>query len=81
MRVNTRSTDADVGRLSAGDEAAHLGHEDDEGHLAHIGGFARHVGAGDDGAPGRPAVHMGVVGDKEGCPSAPSPPPGGGPPG
>ena len=55
----------DVGG-AGGDEGAHLGHEDDEGHLAHIGGLARHIGAGDDGAQVVPVVHVGVVGDKHG---------------
>ena len=40
--------DADAGRLG-GNKGADLGHEDDEGHLAHIGGLTRHIGAGDDG--------------------------------
>ena len=43
--------DADAGGLGR-DEGADLGHEHNEGHLPHIGGLARHVGAGDDGAPG-----------------------------
>ena len=51
-----------------GDEGAHLGHEDDEGHLAHIGGFTGHVGAGDDGNLVVPAPQTGVVGDKETVP-------------
>ena len=41
---------ADDGALG-GHEGAHLGHEDDEGGLAHVGGLAGHVGAGDDGHP------------------------------
>ena len=51
---------------TGGDEAAHLRHEHDEGHLTHIGGLARHVGSGDDGQPVLAAVHMGIVGNKEG---------------
>ena len=54
-----------MGRLGW-DEGAHLGHEDNEGHLAHIGGLARHVRAGNDGAHILAAVHVGIVGDKEG---------------
>ena len=54
----------DVGR-PGGDEGAHLGHEDHKGHLAHVGGFARHVGPGEDGRPVVLAVHVGVVGDEE----------------
>ena len=54
--------DAGAGRRH---ERAHLGHEDDEGHLAHIGGFARHVGAGDDGHPLLLLPHKRVVGNKE----------------
>ena len=56
---------ADVGG-AGGDIAAHLGHEHNEGHLAHVGGFACHVGAGDDGQMVLGFVHVGVVGHKEG---------------
>ena len=49
-----------------GDEGAHLGHEDDEGGLPHVGGFARHVGARNDGHQVFPRVHMYVVGNEEG---------------
>lgn len=38
---------ADFG-LGGWDEAADLGHEDAEGDLAHVGGFAGHVGAGNE---------------------------------
>ena len=48
------------------DEGAHLGHQHDEGHLAHVGGLARHVGAGDDGDAVFRRAHEGVVGDEEG---------------
>ena len=55
---------ADVG-APRGDKAPALGHNADERHLAHKGGFARHVGAGDDVHPVFPAVEEGVVGDEE----------------
>ncbi len=60
MRVNTRSTTPMMGGAGR-DEGAHLGHEDDEGHLAHIGGLAGHIGAGDDGRPVLGLAHIGVV--------------------
>ena len=47
------------------DKGAHLRHEHNQGHLAHIGGFARHVGACDDGQAVRAPIHIGVVGDKQ----------------
>ena len=55
---------ADVG-LGRRDKAAHLGHEDDQRHLAHVSRFARHVGAGDDGHPVLFFAHKGVVGDEK----------------
>ena len=55
---------ADVG-VGRGDEAAHLGHQDDQRHLAHIRGLARHVGAGDDGHPVLLFAHKRVVGDEQ----------------
>ena len=64
MRVKIRST-TPMWADRAGTKGAHLGHEDHKGHLAHVGGLARHVGAGDDGRPVVLAVHVGVVGDKE----------------
>ena len=48
------------------DEAAHLRHEGDERHLAHVGGLTGHVGAGDDGHPLLFGAHVGVVGHEEG---------------
>ena len=56
---------ADVGG-AGGDIAAHLGHEHNEGHLAHVGGFTCHVGAGDDGQTVLVFVHVGVVGHEKG---------------
>ena len=56
---------ADAGRPRR-DKGPHLGHEGDEGHLAHISGFPRHVGAGDDGHTVLPLPHIGVVGHEEG---------------
>ena len=61
---------ADAG-VGGGDKAAHLGQQDDQGHLTHISGFARHVGAGDDGDPALLLPHKGVVGHKEGVPEHP----------
>ena len=52
------------GRLLSRHEPAHLGHQADQGHLADIGGFARHVGAGDDDQLVIAAVQAGVVRDK-----------------
>ena len=47
------------------DKRADLRHETDEGNLPHIGGFARHIGAGDDGQRLVFAVHHRVVRDKK----------------
>ena len=51
MRANAREDTVDNPDRSAGGrhEAADLGHEDDEGYLSQIGGFAGHVGAGEHG--------------------------------
>ena len=48
------------------DKGAHLGHEDDQRHLTHVGGLARHIGAGNNSGQIVPAVHVGVVGDEGG---------------
>ena len=42
-----------------------MGHDDDQRHLTHVGGFAAHVGTGDDQHAAR-IVQFHVVGD-EGC--------------
>ena len=55
---------ADMG-VFGGDEAAHLGHENDQRHLPHISGFTGHVGAGDDGHPLLLFAHKGVIGDEQ----------------
>ena len=34
--------------MARGNEGTHLGHEDNQGGLAEVGGFAPHVGAGDE---------------------------------
>ena len=47
-----------------GDEAAHLRHEDEEGILADIGGFAGHIGPGEDHDLGIGSIEEGVVGDE-----------------
>ena len=65
MRVKMRSTTPMWAGLRR-DEGAHLRHEGDERHLAHVGGLTRHVGAGDDGHPVLFRAHVGVVGHKEG---------------
>ena len=51
--------DPNVCRLG-GHETAHLGHEDDERHLAQVGTFAGHVRAGEQHDPGVRAEHGGV---------------------
>ena len=53
-------------RRAGGDEGSHLGHQDDQRHLAHIGGFARHVGAGDNADGVVLPTDAGVVGHKKG---------------
>ena len=55
---------ADVGKLRR-DKAPHLCHQHDQRHLAHVGGFARHVGAGDDSHPALLLPHERVVGDEQ----------------
>ena len=45
-------------------KAAQLGHKHNQGHLAHVRGFTRHVGAGDNGQPVLSIVQKGVVGHK-----------------
>ena len=49
MRVKIRSHRRML-RLAGGHKAAHVRHQRNQGHLAHIGALARHVGAGDDHA-------------------------------
>ena len=49
-------------------ERAYLRHQHHQRHLAHIGGFARHVGPGDNGHPVLFLAHIGVVGDKQTVP-------------
>ena len=46
-----------------GNEGADLGHEGDDGDLAEVGGFTRHVGAGDDG-DGALCCEGDIVGDE-----------------
>ena len=55
---------ADVG-VFCRDKRPHLGHQHDQRHLAHVGGFPRHVGAGDDGHPALLLPHERVVGDEQ----------------
>ncbi len=55
---------ADAG-CGGGDEGPDLSQQHNQGHLTHIGGFARHVGAGNDGHPLLPLAHKRVVGDKQ----------------
>ena len=56
--------DADGGAFCR-DKGADLGHEDDQGRLAHVGRFTGHVGAGDDGHPVVAVVQISIIGDKE----------------
>ena len=49
---------------AGGDEGADLGHDDDDGDLADVGGFSGHVGSGDDHDLVAGAVEEGVVGDE-----------------
>ena len=46
------------------DEGADLGHQHDQRHLTHIGGFTGHVGAGDDGHPVITGAHVGIIGNE-----------------
>lgn len=48
------------------DKGAHLGHEHDQGHLAHIGGFARHIGACDNGNLVVLPAESGIIGHEQG---------------
>ena len=52
-------------RGPGGYKGAHLGHEHDEGHLPHVGGFTRHIGAGDDGHLIVFTAQIGVVGHEQ----------------
>ena len=54
-------------RRSGGHETAHVGHQRDQRHLAHVGGFAGHVRAGDD-HHAMFLVQMGIVGHEQGAP-------------
>ena len=63
MRVKIRSTHADPGR-SGRDERPHLRQQHDQRHLAHIGGLAGHIGAGDNGHLTALHAQAGVVGDE-----------------
>ena len=49
-------------------EGADLGHQHNQRHLTHVGGFTGHVGAGDDGHPVISGAHVGVVGDEHAVP-------------
>ena len=53
-------------RAAGGHIAAHAGQQHDQGHLAHIGAFAAHIGAGDD-LHALLARQMRVVGDEAGA--------------
>ena len=48
------------------DKGAHLGHEHNQGHLAHIGGFARHIGACDNGNLVVLPAERGIIGHEQG---------------
>ena len=64
MRVKSRSTTpmcAERGR----DKAANLRQQDDQRRLAHIGRFARHIGAGDDGNLAALQPELGIIGDEQ----------------
>ena len=66
LRADAREDAVDQAQAGGGggDEGAHLGQDDDEGDLADVGGFAGHVGAGDDEELVVHAVEEGVVGDE-----------------
>ena len=51
-------------RAGGGHEDADLRHENDQGDLADVGRFSRHVGSGNDGGPELFAVQVGVVRDE-----------------
>ena len=57
-------------RLAGGDAAADLRHEGDERDLADVGGFAGHVGAGDEQDLVDSAFELGVVGHERADPCA-----------
>ena len=50
--------------LVRGDKASDLRHQDDQGDLTHIGGFTRHIGAGDNTDTVVFVVKQSVIGDK-----------------
>ena len=58
--------DPDLG-FASGHEAAHLGHEHDEGGLAEEGRLAAHVGAGENVQSRDPRAHGEVVGHEGFC--------------
>jgi len=62
MRVKTRSITAGCG--IGRDERPHLRQDGDERGLAQVGGFAAHVGAGDDGDQVGGIVEIQIVGDE-----------------
>ena len=55
---------ANPGRFGR-DEGAHLGQNHHKGHLPHIGGLSRHVGARDDGHLGARHAQLRIVGHKQ----------------
>ena len=64
MRVKMRST-TPIRAVRAGNEAAHLRHQHNEGDLPHIGRFTGHIRAGQNGNAVRAAVERRVVRDEQ----------------
>ncbi len=52
-------------RFFRGDKAAHLRHQSDQGHLAEVRGFSRHVGSREDQDLVLARIQKGIVGDEK----------------
>ena len=63
MRVKMRSTVSQAG-AGGGYKRSHLRHQHDQCGLPQVGGFASHVGAGDEQDRLLRAVEIEIVGDK-----------------
>ena len=61
--MKIRSTEADPGP-GGGDEAPHLGHQDDQGNLPDVGRLSGHVGTGNDEKPILLQIEEHVIGNE-----------------